>query len=385
MSASLILTLNAGSSSLKFGLYEAADDPVALLSGTAELGERASLRIDGEADGHSLDGGDHAGAVRAVLAAVGERAAGRSVTAIGHRIVHGGEAFDRPAILNDATIEHLRTLTPLAPLHQPHNLAGVEAARAAHPDAVQVGCFDTAFHRTQPPVEDRYALPAELLEAGVRSYGFHGSSYAFVAGELRRTTPDIAGGRVIVAHLGNGASMCALREGRSVASTMGFSPLDGLVMGTRSGSLDPAVVLYLVDRGMSAREIEALLYRRSGLLGVSGLSHDMRALEAAASDGHEGATLAISMFCHRARRSIGSLAAALGGLDAVVFTGGIGENSSTVRAGICEGLGWMGVTVDGEANAANARDIGAGAVRVMVLATDEERVIARAAMAALGE
>ena len=385
MSAQLILTLNAGSSSLKFGLYEAGGEPRALMGGTAELGESALLRLEGESSTRPLASGTHREAVRAVLDLAGERADGRTVAGIGHRIVHGGEHFTEPAVLGDRSVERLRELVPLAPLHQPHNLAAVDAARAAHPGAVQVGCFDTAFHRTQPPVEDRYALPAELLEAGVRSYGFHGSSYAFVAGELRRTTPDIAGGRVIVAHLGNGASMCALREGRSVASTMGFSPLDGLVMGTRSGSLDPAVVLYLVDRGMSAREIEALLYRRSGLLGVSGLSHDMRALEAAASDGHEGATLAISMFCHRARRSIGSLAAALGGLDAVVFTGGIGENSSTVRAGICEGLGWMGVTVDGEANAANARDIGAGAVRVMVLATDEERVIARAAMAALGE
>ena len=376
---SLVLTLNAGSSSLKFALYEATDDPGAIVAGTAELGERATLRIDGDPEPRAVVGGGHADAVRAVLALADERADGRPVAAIGHRIVHGGEAFSAPAVLDDDAIGRLRALTSLAPLHQPHNLAGVDAARAAHPDALQVGCFDTAFHRTQPMVEDAYALPRELTGSGIRAYGFHGLSYTFVAGELARSFPDIAGGRVIVAHLGNGASMCAMRGGRSVASSMGFSPLDGLVMGTRSGSLDPAVLLHLLDRGMSAREIETLLYRRSGLLGVSGLSNDMRELERAAGEGHEGAALAIDMFCYRARRMIGSLAAALGGVDALVFTAGIGENSPTVRANICDGLQWMGIEIDATKNNAGG-EIGAGDVRVITMATDEERVIARAAI-----
>ena len=383
MSAQLILTLNAGSSSLKFGLYEAGGEPRALMGGTAELGESALLRLEGESSTRPLASGTHREAVRAVLDLAGERADGRTVAGIGHRIVHGGEHFTEPAVLGDRSVERLRELVPLAPLHQPHNLAAVDAARAAHPGAVQVGCFDTAFHRTQPELEDAYALPGKLTASGVRAYGFHGLSYAFIAGELVRIAPDIARGRVVVAHLGNGASMCAMRDGRSVASTMGFSPLDGLVMGTRCGSLDPAVPLHLMDRGMSVREVETLLYRQSGLLGVSGLSHDMRALEAAANEGHEGATRAIAMFCHRARRAIGSLAAALGGVDALVFTGGIGENSATVRAGICDSLEWMGVTLAPDANAQGRIDIGNDPVRVFVVPTDEERVIARATASAL--
>ena len=381
----LILTLNAGSSSLKFGLYEAVAEPVAILAGTAELGERAGVSVDGEEGAIALPSGDHATAVEAVLRLAEERAGKRAVRAIGHRIVHGGEHFAEPTPLDAGAIERLRALVPLAPLHQPHNLAGVEAARAAHPEALQVGCFDTAFHRTQPPEEDRYALPGALTDAGVRAYGFHGLSYAFIAGELERVAPAIACGRVVVAHLGNGASMCAMRGGRSLASSMGFSPLDGLVMGTRSGALDPAVPIYLMDRGMSAREIEALLYRRSGLLGVSGLSHDMRTLEAAAAEGHGGAERAITLFAHRAKRMVGSLAAALGGLDALVFTGGIGEHSALVRARICDGLAWMGIALDGNANAAHGPSIGRGGVRVLVVPTDEERVIARAAARALGK
>ena len=286
--------------------------------------------------------------------------------------------------VDGALLAELDGLAPFAPLHQPHNLAGIRAAMAAFPGVPQVACFDTAFHRNHPWVNDAFALPRALYDEGVRRYGFHGLSYDFIAGELARIAPQLAAGRVVVAHLGNGASMCAIQDGRSVASTMGFSALDGLPMGTRCGQLDPGVLLYLMDqKGMSAGQISDLLYRRSGLLGLSGLSNDMRTLEAA--DTPEAAQ-AIDFFVFRCQREVGAMAAALGGIDALVFCGGIGENSRLIRARICERLGWMGIEIDHTRNAANARVISAELARttVLVLPTDEELVIARAARAAVG-
>ncbi len=277
----------------------------------------------------------------------------------------------------------LRALEPLAPLHQPHNLAAVDAARTAFPDAIQIGCFDTSFHRGHPKVSDIFALPRHFYDQGVRRYGFHGLSYDFVSGELARTEPELIAGRIVIAHLGNGASMCAVGGGKSVASTMGFSALDGLCMGTRCGQLDPGVMLYLMEKeGMTTAEISTLLYKESGLKGLSGISHDMRTLEA--SDAPEAAE-AIAYFVHRIRRELGALTATLGGLDALVFTGGIGENSATIRSGVCEGMEWLGIGIDPERNAANARNMGTGKIRVMTIPTDEERVIARATSAAIDD
>ncbi|MEO1000102.1 MAG: acetate/propionate family kinase, partial [Pseudomonadota bacterium] len=289
----------------------------------------------------------------------------------------------RPVVLDDAVIAELSRFSPFAPLHQPHNLAGVAAARAAFPGTLQVACFDTAFHRGHPWVNDVFALPRDFYDRGVRRYGFHGLSYEFIANRLAHLAPTLHAGRVVVAHLGNGASMCAMQGGRSVGSTMGFSALDGLPMGTRCGQLDPGVILYLLSQeGMTPDEIADLLYTRSGLLGLSGLSNDMRRLEAA---GTREAGEAIDYFVFRIRRELGALAAVLGGLDALVFTGGIGEHSAMVRERVCEGMGWFGIELDRAANAAAETVISTalGRVRVMVVPTDEEFVIARAAEALL--
>jgi acetate kinase len=280
--------------------------------------------------------------------------------------------------LDEEVTGELERFSPFAPLHQPHNLAGVRAARDAFPEALQVACFDTAFHRNHPWVNDTFALPREYYEKGIRRYGFHGLSYEFIAGELARSAPHLHSGRVVVAHLGNGASMCALMGGRSVGSTMGLSALDGLPMGTRCGQIDPGVLLYLMDEeGMGADEISDLLYRRSGLLGLSGLSNDMRRLEAA--DAPEAAQ-AIDYFVFRIRRELGALSAVLGGLDALVFTGGIGENSALVRERVCTGQDWLGIELDRARNADGARVISAdlSRARVLVIPTNEELVIARA-------
>jgi acetate kinase len=303
------------------------------------------------------------------------------VAAVGHRVVHGGAKIDGPRVLTPDLVAHLETLSPLAPLHQPHNLAGVRAALAAFPQAVQIAAFDTAFHRGHPFVNDTFALPRRFYAAGVRRYGFHGLSYDYIAGRLAAEHPELSAGRVIVAHLGNGASLCGLSGGRSVASTMGFSALDGMPMGTRVGQLDPGVVLYLLDQGMSSAEIARLLYTESGLKGLSGISSDMRVL--LASDAPEAGE-AIAYFTFRLAREIGGLAAALGGIDALVFTGGIGENAAPIRARALERLGFLGLSVDAARNDANATTIHAGRVPILVMATDEERVIARAAAGALG-
>jgi acetate kinase len=381
-----ILTLNAGSSSLKFALYPlVGDDPLA--SGIAErIGDKGSLTVH-RGDGLPVpatkvpDVSSHVAALQSALQMLGACFGQLDVVAVGHRIVHGGPDHAAPLLLDKDKLAELERLNPFAPLHQPHNLAGVRAAMTAFPSARQVACFDTAFHRSHDFVNDVFALPRRYYEAGVRRYGFHGLSYEFVAGELRRVAPALAAGRVIVAHLGNGASLCAMHNGSSAASTMGFSPLDGLPMGTRCGQLDPGVVLFLMDQeGKSAADIADLLYRQSGLLGLSGVSNDMRTLEASRAP---AAAQAIDYFVNRIQREIGAMAAALGGIDALVFCGGIGENSVMIRRRVCEGMAWIGMEVDPARNAAGEAVVSSdeSRVRVMVIRTNEEAVIVRSVRA----
>jgi len=385
-SSDTLLTLNAGSSSIKFGLFD-ADTLAPLASGQIEsLGGasafRARLVAEASDERQRWDPAEapasHAQALQWLLEWIGRRVSGRRIAAVGHRVVHGGLRHSRPVLLDDEVIEGLAALVPLAPLHQPHNLAGIAAARAAFGKVPQVACFDTAFHRSHAFVEDSFALPRELYDEGVRRYGFHGLSYESIADTLRRHHPREADGRVVVAHLGNGASMCALREGRSVASTMGFTALDGLPMGTRCGQLDPGVLLYLIERkGFDAAALTELLYHRSGLLGLSGgLSNDMRTLEAADST---LAAEAIDYFVARIRRELGALAAVLGGIDALVFTGGIGENSARIRGRVLQDMRWLGIVPDEAANEAGSILLSTAhsAVCVLRLATDEEGMIAR--------
>ncbi|MCB6180159.1 acetate/propionate family kinase [Rhodobacter sp. Har01] len=383
-----VLTLNAGSSSLKVALFPAQGDR-SLATGQADaIGPEGTLKLKGPF-GQPLEAapgdlGSHGGAMRTVIDSLRVEYPDLALLSVGHRVVHGGDAFAAPVTVTPDILTTLEKLSPFAPLHQPHNLAGIRAATEAYPGVPQVACFDTAFHRSHPWVNDAFALPRALYDEGVRRYGFHGLSYDYVSGELARTAPHLAAGRLVVAHLGNGASMCAIQNGRSIASTMGFSALDGLPMGTRSGQVDPGVLLYLMDqKGMTAAQISDLLYRQSGLLGLSGLSNDMRTLEAA---GTPEATQAIDYFVFRCQREVGAMAAALGGIDALVFCGGIGENSRMIRARICERLGWMGIEIDHALNAANGPVISSDLARttVMVLPTNEELVIARAARAAVG-
>lgn len=378
-----ILTLNAGSSSLKVALYAAEGGDRPLASGLADrIGPDGELRLK-QGDGTAIaaaPGGltTHAEALQTVLDTLRGAFPSLDVAAVGHRVVHGGPDYAAPVRVDDEILARLDRLSPFAPLHQPHNIDGIRAAMSAFPGKPQVACFDTSFHRAHPFTNDTFALPREYYDKGVRRYGFHGLSYDYITGELARRDPDLAAGRVVVAHLGNGASMCAIRDGRSVASTMGFSALDGLPMGTRCGQLDPGVVLYLItEEGLTPAEIADLLYRRSGLLGLSGLSNDMRTLEA--SDAPE-AQQAVDYFTFRIRRELGAMTAALGGIDALVFCGGIGENSAHIRSAVCEPMGWMGITLDPEANAVNGPVISCARapVRVMVIPTDEELVIARA-------
>ncbi len=377
---SAILTLNAGSSSIKFGVYGAGDEPVEIVQGQVEnLGPNAELEIEGGA-AKLIGQADHARAVVAILEAISPYLDGRSVAGVGHRIVHGGADFAAPEVLSQPVLDKLDRLIPLAPLHQPHNLAAVRAAQAAFPDAVQVGCFDTAFHRGHSFVNDAYGLPRRYYDEGVRRYGFHGLSYDYIAGVLRRDWPELARGRVIVAHLGNGASLCAMHDGKSVSSTMGFSALDGVAMGTRPGQLDPGVLLYLMDQGMDGAALTRLLYKESGLKGLSGESNDMRALLAS---GSAAAKQALDYYVHRIRHEIGALAADLGGLDGLVFTGGVGENAAPIRARVLDGLAFLGLVLDVKANTAGAAEISTGTARALVIATDEERIIARAVAANL--
>jgi acetate kinase len=379
-----IAVLNAGSSSIKFALYEAGHDGALLFRGQVErLGQEPRLHAtnaqgDSVADRTWPSGGlDHRSATNEIIALGRQLLAGRPVLAFGHRVVHGGVDFARPARVDADVLAKLARLVPLAPLHQPHNLAPIETIAAAAPHIPQVACFDTAFHRSQPHLAQAFALPRELSDVGVRRYGFHGLSYDYIVSRLHETAPEIARSRLIIAHLGNGASLCAVQDGKSVASTMGFTAVDGLMMGTRTGSLDPGVLLYLMqERGLDASAIEDVLYRRSGLLGVSGLSSDMRTLRQ--SKAPEAAE-AIALFVYRIVREAGSMAAALGGVDALVFTAGIGENDAALRAEVAAGCRWLGLELDDALNRQARGRISAAGSRISawVLPTDEERIIAR--------
>jgi acetate kinase len=379
-----LAVLNAGSSSIKFGLYEAGIDGALLFRGQIErIGSAAHLRAvsaagDIVAEQNWPKGAmDHHGATDEIVRLARELLAGRPVLAVGHRVVHGGEEFAAPVRVDARVLAKLAKLVSLAPLHQPHNLAPIEAIAKAAPQLPQVACFDTAFHRTQPVLAQEFALPRELTAAGIRRYGFHGLSYDYIVSRLQEIEPALARSRLIIAHLGNGASLCAVRAGRSVASTMGFTALDGLMMGTRAGALDPGVLLYLMqERRMDASAIEDLLYRKSGLLGVSGLSSDMRTLRQAETP---PAKTAIALFVYRIVREIGSLAAALGGLDGVVFTAGIGENDAATRSEVAAGCAWLGLAVDEGRNRTGTGRISSDQSRVSawVIPTDEERMIAR--------
>lgn len=379
---SAILALNAGSSSIKFALFDGAELARACHGQIEGIGAAPRFRAE-DAAGTALADirYDHGATHEALLAGLLDFAAahldGAVLDAVGHRVVHGGTEFDRPTRVDGGVLARLDALVPLAPLHQPHNLAPIRAIAAARPELAQVACFDTAFHRTMPPLATRFALPRALTEAGIRRYGFHGLSYEYLARRLRVFDPALAAGRVICAHLGNGASLCAMADGRSVDTTMGFTALDGLMMGTRAGSLDPGVVLHLIEqRGMTAAEVSDLLYHRSGLLGVSGVSQDMRALLASTDP---RAAEAVDLFTFRIARETGALVAALGGIDGFVFAGGIGEHAAEIRAAVGVLLAWLGACIDPAANARGTGRISTegSAVAVWVIPTDEEAMIAR--------
>jgi acetate kinase len=389
--ADAIIVLNAGSSSLKFSLYALAGADLVLdvrgqIEGLLTAPRFVALDATGALIAERTWSAamlDHAGATSFLLGFLERDLARHRVIAIGHRVVHGGMRYDRPVIVDDDVVRELEALVPLAPLHQPHNLAPIRAVASRESALPQVACFDTSFHRSQPPLAQAFALPAALTERGIRRYGFHGLSYEYIAGVLPSFDADAAHGCVVVAHLGNGASMCAMLDGVSMATTMGFTALDGLVMGTRAGTLDPGVILYLLDElKMDAREIEDLLYRQSGLLGVSGTSSDMRTL--LASD-NPRARFAVDLFCYRITRELGSLAAALGGLDALVFTGGIGEHAAPIRARVLRNAQWLGFALDATANEMNGPRLTRprSRTRAYAIATDEELMIARHTRAAV--
>ena len=380
-----ILVINAGSSSIKFSVFEtAAGRPLlAVVNGQVEgIGTAPHLKID---DAHgkriadqAVSANNHDGAIAAIHEWFAGHVGGEAGFAgVGHRIVHGGLAYAEPVLIDPRIVSDLQALIPLAPLHQPHNIAAIRAVSASAPGVPQVACFDTAFHRHQPAVAQTFALPRALTAKGIRGYGFHGLSYEYIVSAMPAVAPDCASGKLVVAHLGNGASMCAINAGRSVATTMTFTALDGLPMGTRTGSLDPGVILYLLQQeGMNADEIEHLIYNQSGLLGVSGVSSDMRELLASEAP---SAREAIDLFVYRIGRELGSLAAALGGLDAVVFTAGIGEHAAEIRARVCRDARWLGIILDEDANARHETRISRihSPVAAFVVPTDENLMIAR--------
>jgi acetate kinase len=380
------LVLNAGSSSLKFCVYRrpAAEGWRLEARGQIEgigTSPRLSVRDDaGESladerlDATVRDGRT---ALDALAAWLRSRYGGARVLGVGHRVVHGGARFAAPTIVTPKVLEELRALTPLAPLHQPHNLAAIEAVAELLPGVPQVACFDTSFHRGQPAVAEVIPLPREITRTGVQRYGFHGLSYEYISSVLPETAPEIAAGRVIVAHLGSGASLCAMKNGKSIDSTFGFTALDGLCMGTRPGSVDPGAILHLFQTlHLSAEEVEEILYKKSGLLGISGVSNDMRDLLSSADP---GARLGVDYFVYRAAKEIGALAAVLGGVDGLVFTAGIGERSAEIRERICEASAWLGIALDRHANARHGPRISrAGStVSAWVIPTNEELMIAR--------
>lgn len=383
----LLLTLNAGSSSLKFAVFD-LQEPT---DGPKLAGKIAGIGRDPEfsaKDGHgnavekkaltSLNASmSHEDLIALLLPWIKDQQGHQTLVAVGHRVVHGGRNFTGSTRITDAILDELESLTPLAPLHQPHNLAAIRAIANWQPDLAQIACFDTSFHRSQDRLAELFAIPRALTEEGIIRYGFHGLSYDYIASVLPDHLGGLAEGRVIVAHLGNGASMCAMKDRKSVATSMGFTALDGLMMGRRCGTIDPGVILYLMQaKGMSAAEVENLLYRQSGLLGVSGISNNMQVLTQ-----HDSAQAqeAVDLFCYRAASVLAGLVPAIGGLDALVFTAGIGENAALVRKAICDRLAWLGVCIDNVANDTSASMISTAtsAIKVLVIPTDEEAVVAR--------
>jgi acetate kinase len=380
-----VLVFNSGSSSIKLGLFDiATTEPVLRCKGLLDEQAEAPRVVVTDASGkevfekrRSATDNESNGLLGDIFAWIEDYLAGDRLAAVGHRIVHGGRDFYEPAEITDQTLTALQGLTPLAPLHQPRCLAPVRAVRSLQPKLMQIACFDTAFHHSLAPPASRFAIPRHLEERGIRRYGFHGLSFEYVASRLRELVPEWAQRRVVVAHLGSGASLCALHEGKSVDTTMGLTPLDGLMMGTRCGAIDPGVLLYLLQQEkMSADELQHLLYEKSGLLGVSGLSADMRTLLASREI---NAREAVDLFAFRAAAEVAVMATTLAGLDGLVFTGGIGEHSAEIRQLICDRLAWLGVRLDAGANAAGRQNIAAkeSRVDVLIVATSEETTIAR--------
>ena len=380
------LVLNAGSSSLKFRVFTRPAEErwrVASHGQIEGIGTSPRLSVKG-AEGErladeKLDSGirDGRAAIDALAAWLRSKYGGSRVLGVGHRVVHGGARFTGPTIVTREIVSELQKLVPLAPLHQPHNLAAIEAVFERLPDVPQVACFDTSFHRTHSPVADLIPLPQDLRKAGLQRYGFHGLSYEYIASVLPDVSPEIARGRVVVAHLGSGASLCALNEGKSMDTTMGFTAVDGLCMGTRPGAIDPGVILFLFQSlGLSPRDVETILYKKSGLLAISGISNDMRDL---LDRTEPEAVLAVDYFVYRAAREIAAMAASVGGIDGLVFTAGIGENSPEIRRRICEASAWLGIELDPEANARRGPRISTAQSRVSawVIPTNEELMIAR--------
>jgi acetate kinase len=384
---SYLLVINAGSSSIKFAIYPkdaSSNQLVADATGQIEgIGNQPNFTVK-KPNGVVLverklpveEVHDHTSAITIIRAWLRDYFADGILLAVGHRVVHGGQYYSTPVLIGAKVLNDLENLIPLAPLHQPHNLSAIRAFQGIMPTLPQVACFDTAFHRTQPAVAQRFALPRRYFDEGVRHYGFHGLSYEYIASVLPTLEPSLASARIIIAHLGNGASLCAIHNGCSIATTMGFTPLDGLVMGTRCGSIDPGVLLYLMDRhNMDVHALEQLLYHESGLLGVSGISSDMRTL--LASD-DPNAQEAIELFVYRVGRKIGSLVAAMGGIDALIFTGGIGEHSAVIRAKACRQAAWLGLELNDSANATGSPRIStlSSKISAWVVATDENLMIA---------
>jgi acetate kinase len=395
--ASILLVINAGSSSIKFASYYMTDcgELLADVQGQIEnIGNNPRFSVK-RADGCVLAENDFSGTaglgfnegVAMICRWLQHYSKALTILAVGHRVVHGGSRCTAPVIVNDEIIQYLEQLIPLAALHQPHNLAGIKAFQVLMPDVPQVACFDTAFHSSQPEMACQFGLPKRFHEDGVKRYGFHGLSYDYLSRTLPVLDPKLTDARVIAAHLGSGASLCAMRNGHSVATTMGFSVLDGLIMGTRCGSLDPGVILHLINEyRLDSKKLERLLYHESGLLGLSGISNDMKTLLASQ---HDDAKKAIELFVYRISREIGSLAAALGGLDALVFTGGIGEHSTAIRTAVCEKAAWLGVRLDaaktGEETVSGRISPNDSPVAVWVVPTDENMMIARHAFQLLTE
>lgn len=382
----VILVVNSGSSSLKFALYPiAANEDNSLLSGVVSgIGTQAKLSVKREGKPLIVNppfdvidkNATHDSLIKALLDKLHNKYAEFTPIAVGHRMVHGGSQFTTPTVITPESLGQLKGLIPLAPLHQPHSIVAIEAIAKHAPKLLQIACFDTSFHRTQSKIEQMFAIPRALTEEGVIRYGFHGLSYEYIASVLPKYLGDKADGRILVAHLGNGTSMCAMKERKSVSSTMGFSTLEGLIMGTRCGLLDAGVILHLIkEKGLSVEEVQHMLYHESGLLGVSGISSDMRDLE---ESDHPNAKQAVELFCHRAKEEIGNLTAVMHGLDAIVFTAGIGENSTMIRQKICESLEWLGVKLDNNANLSDKNKISAigSKIGVYVIPTNEQATIA---------